>query len=537
MFRETARDWGIDFRHHHGGSGRHYMVETMVGGVLAFDADGDGDNDLLFVDGGPLPGYQGETPRSRLYRNEGGGRFLELTARSPLPLDDSFYGCGGTAGDVDGDGDLDLYLTAFGPDRLLLNRGDGTFEDATANAGLSGSAPWTAGSAFADYDRDGDLDLFVAGYVNFSLDNHRFCGDQNAGVRSYCHPGVYEPEPDRLFRNRGDGTFEDVTTAAGLHRGRGAGLGVIFSDLDLDDLSDLYVANDETPNFLYRNRGDGTFEDLSLLSGTAYSDRGRPEAGMGVDLGDFDGNGTPDIVVTNFELETNALYINQGSGLFSDARWTSGLAEPSLVRLGFGIGWLDADHDGDLDLAVANGHILDNAEVFREGSKFRQPNQLFENLGQGRLREVGDSGLETTERASRGLALADLDGDGDLDLVIASSNDLAEVYENRAGSRRGRWLQVDLRSDSGNRRGIGSRLEARAGNQRHTREVRTASSYLSQNPLTAHFGLGSAAGVDELVVRWPDGRRQTLRSLPTNRRLQVYRRGPDTVATKQASEP
>ncbi len=517
-FREVAAQWGVDFRHHHGGSGERYMVETMVGGVVVFDYDGDGDNDLFFIDGGVLPGYEGEEPRSRLYRNDGGPpqRFIDVTDRSGIVVAD--YGCGAAAGDVDGDGDLDLYVTAFGSNQLFRNDG-GRFTDVTAEAGV-GDPLWSVGAAFSDVDGDGDLDLYVANYADFALDNHKFCGRRDLGLRGYCHPDVYNGLPDRFYRNRGADdriVFDDHTEEAGFATAEGTGLGVIFGDLDNDGWPDLYVANDLRPNFQFRNRGGGVFEDLSLLSGTSHSDRGLPEAGMGVALADVDGNGFFDIVVTNFELETNALYKNLGDGIFSDERYPLGLAEPSLLRLAFGVAFADLDHDGDEDLVVANGHVNDNAEAMDSKTPYRQPNQAFENAA-GRFREVADAGLDVV-RSSRGLATGDLDGDGDLDVVIANSNDLAEVYENLGGD--GGWLAVDMARADDDRFAVGARLEIGTSKGVARREVRAGSSYLSQNALTVHFGTGTVDRIERLVVRWPQGRVLELRDLPVRRRLRI----------------
>jgi hypothetical protein len=514
----VSQEWGLSFRHHHGGTGQFYMPETMGSGVAIFDYDGDGDPDVFFVDSGAMPGYQGETPRSVLLRNDG-GRFVDVTTRSGIQV--TGYGMGATAGDVDGDGDPDLYVTAFGPDQLFRNNGDGTFTDATAKAGLVvlGKPLWGAAAAFADTDGDGDLDLYVADYLDFSFDNNPVCGNQSLGLRSYCHPEVFHGLPDRFYRNRGDGTFENATAAAGFPADTGNGLGVIFGDFDKDGDQDLYVANDMNPSFLYENRGNGTFQEIGLLSGTALSDQGVPEAGMGVDAGDVDGNGFPDIVKTHLDLQTNALYLNQGSMLFTDGRYVSKLAEPSLYKVGFGVLFADLDQDGDLDHVVANGHIIHNAELFGTGTTYKQRNQVFENTGRGVFREVKDSGMDVV-RSSRGLAAGDLDLDGDLDLVIANSNDLSEVYEN-VTSPAGNWLQVDLAGRGRNTSGIGARLELEAGSRKQLREVRTASSYLSQNALTLHFGLGAAENADRLTIYWPGGKPQVIQGLPKDRRIVV----------------
>jgi len=532
------------------------MVETDGGGAVIFDYDGDGDPDLFLADGAPLPGYSGETPRSRLFRNDGGGRFVDVTADARLET--GAYVSGGVAGDLDGDGDLDLYLTAFGPNLLFENLGDGRFREVGAAAGVDDPL-WGSSAALADVDRDGDLDLYVTNYVDFTLDHNIPCGDPERGLRGYCGPDVYDGEPDRFYRNLGPDAgghprFEDATASAGLGGADGAGLAVAFGDLDGDGWQDLYVANDLTPNFLFRNRGveggggeeggtgvegvdvDGWagFEDLSLLSGTAYGPRGLPEAGMGIALDDLDADGRLDVAVTNYEGETNALYRNRGGLLFDDRRFTSGLAEATLRQLAFGVAAADLDHDGDLDLVFANGHVRENAEAFRSSSRYRQPNQLFENLGVGdggaRFREVAEPGFDHVG-ASRGLAAGDLDGDGDLDLVFTNVADTVEVYENLLPAGAGSFLLVDLRRPGGlNSHGVGARLELTAdgdgdgeegGTLEAVREVRAGGSYMSHHDLTVHFGVGGAERIGRLTVRWPEGKVQILRHLPVDRRLLI----------------
>lgn len=516
--RETAQEWNVAFRHHHGGGGQRFIVETMGTGLVSFDFDGDGDPDLLFIDGSPMPGYSGATPATRLYRNEGPGRFIDFTARSGIrPMS---YLQGGTAGDVDADGDLDLYLTALGPNELWLNKGNGTFAKATATAGV-GNPLYGSSAAFADVDRDGDLDLYVANYVAFTYDTHRPCLSLKKR-EIYCHPGQYGGVPDIFYLNNGDGTFEEATIGAGLKTPVDrAALGVAFGDLDNDSWPDLYVANDAEANHLFRNLGNGTFEEVAFLAGTAYSGRGNPEAGMGVDLGDVDGDGLLDIVVTNFEFESNALYRNLGDGVFVDGRFQFNLAESSLNYLAFGVDLLDLDHDADLDLAVAYGHILDNTQEVNPDSSYAQRNQILENTQAGRFREVIGSGMKSGG-VSRGLVSADFDGDGDLDLAINNSDGVAEVYENLTGVEEGRWIQIDLSGRSANRFAIGARLRIAEADTLQIRERRTASSYQSQNALTVHFGLGSSPTVEDLTVQWPAGRRQRYLRLPTNRRLLVF---------------
>ncbi len=514
LFRETAAAWGIDFEHHHGGAGEFYLIETMGSGVVAFDYDGDGDDDLLFVQSGELEGGERRTRRSALYRNDGAGAFVDVSTRAGVELD--IYGMGATAGDLDGDGDDDLYLTAFGLDRLLVNRGDGTFVDATESAGAL-NPEWGSSASLADVDRDGDLDLYVTNYVDFAFDNNPTCGIQERGLRSYCNPDPFNGLADRFFRNRGDGTFEEATAAAGFSGATGKGMGVVFGDVDLDGWPDLYVANDLVANFLFHNRGDGTFEEVALLSGVALDEAGRPEAGMGVDLGDLDGNGLADLIVTHVDRQTNAYYSNTGGAMFVDRRWPARFAEPSYDMVGFGVVIADVDLDTDLDVVVANGHIAHNADEWGTGTTYHQRNQVLENLGAGLFREAADTGLDVV-LSSRGMAAADLDLDGDLDLAISNSNARAEVYENVGAS--GAWVAVDV---GGEGVVVGTLLEVVVGGRVQRREVRAASSYQSQNSSVASVGLGDAAGVDSLLVTWPNGTRRRFVSLPAGHRLWVGR--------------
>jgi enediyne biosynthesis protein E4 len=504
---EATGAWGVDFVHDPGAAGELRFPEMMGGGVAVFDADGDGDLDLYFVNGAPEPGsaVAGPSPVNRLFLQGADGRFADATEGSGLG--DPGYGTGVAIGDFDNDGWDDVFVSNVGQDRLFRSRGDGTFTDVTAAAGV-GDPAWSAGAAFADVDGDGHLDLYVANYVDFTVEDHEFCGDRSRGIRGYCTPVVYRPVADRFYRNRGDGTFRDATAAAGFAGPLGAGLGVLFADFTGDGRPDVYVANDLTPNFLFLNRGDGTFVDESLLSGAAYSDTGKAEAGMGVDAADVDGDGRLDLVVTNFELETNGLYLNQGSGLFLDGRYASGLAEPSLLRLAFGVAFGDFDHDGLEDLAVANGHVLDNPGQMAAQTPYRQPNQLFVQGPRGRFREARGSGFDEISRASRGLALGDLDGDGDLDLVLTNIAGPARLY--RGEPPAGHWLLVDAVDPAlGGRRALGARVRVEIGGRSWVRTVQGAMSYLSSSDPRAHFVFGPRGSLTSATarveVRWPDG--------------------------------
>ena len=537
-FVDTAAAWNIDFRHRHGGQGEYYMIETVGSGVVAFDYDGDGDDDLLFVDSGEPAPHGGKPGRTTLLRNDvgqNGPRFVDATEASGILLDS--YGMGAITGDVDGDGDPDVYLTAFGPNRLWLNRGDGAFSPAPGDGG--GADPsWSASAAFGDVDLDGDLDLYVTNYVDFSYDNNIVCGQP----RSYCHPDAYNSLPDTFYRNEhrpGEpAVFVDATAELGLGDARGAGLGVVITDLDHDRRPDIYVANDMDPNFHFLNRRTDAgprFEDDALLAGTALSDRGEAEAGMGIAVGDVDGNGFEDLIVTHLDRQTNALYSNRGDGLFLERRFVAGIAEPSMPWVGFGADLADFDLDGDPDLAVANGHVIHNISQ-QEGfgdEIYKQPNQLLENLG-GRFEEVEESGVSAV-RVSRGLATADFDLDGDPDLVVSNCNDQAEAYRNESG-RRGQTLQIDLLdTEAPNRRAIGAVIELHSATGLQRREVRAGSSYLSQNSLTQTFGVPAPAAADEqgsdeplsgtleIRIHWPGQGGLRLPGLPPGHRVLVVR--------------
>jgi hypothetical protein len=513
-FSPATSDARVEFQHVNGASPDKYMVETMGSGGLFFDYDRDGWIDIFLVDGGSLADSKAaDTARHKLYRSRGNGTFEDTTAASGITH--TAYGLGACSADVDNDGWLDLYITAFGPNVLYRNNGNGTFTDITKTAGV-GSTLWSTSCAFGDIDDDGDLDLYVANYVEFSARNNKFCGDVARKIRAYCDPHVYPGVSGVLYRNGGDGTFADITKQAGVQRTDGKSLGVIFLDYDEDGWPDIFVANDRVPNFLFRNERNGRFRETGLLAGVAVASDGKARAGMGTDFGDYDNDGHPDLVVTNFDLETHSVFRNLGGGIFADATAQSGVGPPTLPFVGFGTAWFDGDNDGDLDLAIVNGHVLDNPGVFRTGASHAQRRLLFVNNGKGRLAEIGRSagpGFEP-ERVSRGLFVGDVDNDGDLDMLITNNGQAAELLRND-GMNRGNSLILRLVGTKSNRDAIGARLRVVSGGTSWVREVRAGSSYLGQNDLRVHVGVGTAAQVD-VGVRWPSGAVEEVRGISVN---------------------
>ena len=502
---------GVAFHHQNGATGEKHLPETQGSGVAFFDYDGDGWLDLYFVNvAGP----------GALYRNRGDGTFEETTERAGVVNSGCGMGC--ATADYDNDGDIDLYITCYGPNILYRNNGDGTFEDVTALAGV-GDPGFGQGAAFADYDMDGDLDLYVANYLEYRPELNRHCG-RVKGIRIYCGPDAFPPQPDVFYRNNGDGTFEEVAEAVGLVSPEGREIGAIFSDLDNDGDPDLYVASDRHPNLLYRNDG-GRFTEVGLLAGVACNEEGKSLAGMGVSAGDYDNDGLLDLFVTNFQWESNTLYHNMGDGFFTDVTFVSGLGLPSLSRMSWGTAFLDYDNDGDRDLFVVNSHIDPNYELF-DNVTYAQQNHLFRNEGKGRFAEVANAtgpGM-APQQAGRGLSVGDYDNDGDLDIVV-SNNDQPAVLLRNDGGNRNHWLALRLvgaGAPFSNRDGIGARIKIVAGDLVQVHEVRSGSSYLSQEDLRVFFGLGAKDRVELVEIRWPSGILQQLEDVEANQFLPVY---------------
>ena len=514
-FEDVTSDSKIAFVHDSGATPDKFMVETFGSGVAWIDYDNDGFPDLYFVNGAP-------GAANALYHNNRDGTFTDVTERAKVAANGNrAHKTGVAVGDYDNDGFLDLYVTALGPNILFRNNHDGTFADVTAAAGVAGGPnEWSTSTGFFDFDRDGDLDLYVTNYLDYRLDDNPYCGFRREGYRMYCNPTMFDGMADRLFRNNGDGTFTDVSKAAGIANPAGKGLGVTFCDYDRDGDTDVYVANDMVRNFLYRNNGDGTFTDVAYGAGVGFDLNGKPQAGMGVDCADVDGNRLPDLFVTNFADELNTLYINRGGGLFEDVTTQAGLAS-GFHPLGFGTKLFDYDNDGDQDIYVTNGHVIDNVQLFQPTQTYKQKDLLYENLG-GRFRDVSaESGpVFQAERVGRGLAVADFDNDGNLDVVISSIGQRAVLLRNK-GIKGGSWITIRAQGTKSNGFGLGATVQVETAERVQVGEINNVASYLSANDIRLHFGLGAAKVIQRIEILWPSGTRQVLTDVPVNQILTV----------------
>jgi hypothetical protein len=535
IFNELSDTAGLKFRHYNGMTGKFFLPEVMGAGVALFDFDNDGDLDVFLVQGTTLePGDQpahtlfpwrgAGLPRGRLFRNDlvvakdssRTLRFTDVTEKSGIVADG--YGMGVTVGDINNDGWPDLYITNLGSNRMYLNKGDGTFVDVTKKSGTD-DPRWSTSAAFFDYDRDGWLDLMVVNYADFSATDNPTCYAATS-ARDYCTPRVFHAPGNRLFHNKGDGAFEDVTRSAGLEKEFGHGLGVVTADFDGDGWMDIFVANDGDANQLWINQKDGTFRNEALLGGAALNRDGKPEAGMGVDAGDFDGNGTEDIFVTHLMDETNTLYVNSGKALFEDRTRESGLGMPGRRFTGFGTRFFDYDNDGWLDLLVANGAVQLLPELMRKGDPYPlgQPNQLFHNTGKGSFVEIVEPAGAAFQllEVSRGAAFGDIDNDGDTDVLVTNNNGPARLFMNQVGNRN-HWLGLRLVGEKGNRDMLGAQVEiVVTKNNVLWRRARTDGSYLSASDPRVLVGLGSSSHVEAVRVHWPDGRLTEMKDPPVD---------------------
>jgi hypothetical protein len=524
-FTDIAVEAGLVARTVYGGQQTNkYLLETTGCGVAVLDFDSDGWMDIFLVNGTTLEGFpKGQEPTNHLYRNRGNGTFEDVTSRAGLAQ--SGWGQGACAGDYDNDGHEDLFVTYWGQNRLYRNKGNGTFEDATSAAGLmSARQRWGAGCAFLDYNRDGLLDIMAANYIDLDLSStptpdSGLC--RYKGIPVACGPPGLPGGRNVLYRNRGGGTFEDASDASGVSRARGTyGLGVATLDFDDDGWVDVYVANDSNPSALYRNNRDGTFTDIGVTAGCAYSQDGKPQAGMGIAVGDYDRNGTMDIFKTNFAGDTSTLYANTGEGLCEDRTFAGGIGL-NTRWLGWGVGFLDLDGDGWLDLLLVNGHVYPEVERVKTEAGYKQRKVVYRNLRTGRFEDVTErlGPPVTTPRASRGAAFADFDNDGDTDIIVNNVHDTPELYRlDRTGGAADRhWIAVKLVGTASNRSAIGARVRLVTSDGVQVKEVQGGGSYYSQNDLRLHFGIDTLPGVERLEVRWPNGREESWSGLGIDR--------------------
>jgi enediyne biosynthesis protein E4 len=520
QFTNIAALAGLDFTHVNGASPDRHLYEIMSGGGLFLDYNNDGWQDILLVDGGSLTDASiNMRARHRLFRNRGNGSFEDVTASSGIAHRE--YGMGACAADYDNDGWTDVYLTAVGPNALYHNNAGRGFTDATRTAGVAGDNIFSASCAFTDIDRDGDVDLFVVNYVDARVDNNIFCGDAARKFRIYCHPLTFKPHHNVLYRNNGNGTFTDISREAGILDHRGNGLGVVVGDYDDDGWADVFVANDSTPNFLFHNERGRGFTEVALVSGVSVASDGNPRAGMGTDFGDYDNDGDLDLFVTNHELEAHTLFRNLGKALFEDATFPSGVGPATLPYVGFGAVFFDADNDADLDLAIVNGHVMNSPSHVRPGATEAQRKLLLRNTG-GRLTDVGrQSGPGfSMDKVGRALAAADIDNDGDLDLLVVNNGGAVDLLRNE-GSTGNNAITLRLVGTTSNRDAIGARVKVAAGGLTQLREIKAGSSYLGQNDLRVHVGIGKAARIDRLEIRWPNGQSQVVNGEAGNQIMTV----------------
>lgn len=508
---DVTQTAGIHFRHNSGAYGGKLLPETLGSGCAFLDYDGDGWQDILLVNGMDWPGHKRERTTLRLYRNNRNGTFSDVTRAAGLDVE--MYGMGVAVGDYNNDGFPDLFITCVGQNRLFKNTGKGTFVDVTRSSGLAARQAMSTSALWFDFDKDGWLDLFVCNYVKWSPEHDVFCS-LDGKHKSYCTPEAYRGETCWLFHNRGDGTFEDVTAPSGIFDSSSKSLGVAMLDYDQDGWIDLLVANDTQPNKLYRNARNGTFKEVAVQAGIAFSADGKARAGMGVDVGDLENKGTSDVAITNFDNEMIGLYRAAERGGFEDIASQAGVGLPSKTTLGFGCAFCDVDLDGALDLVVANGHIDDTVRNIRGNLGYAQSPQLFLNQGKLRFRDVArDVGQDFYQpKVGRGLACGDFDRDGDLDILITTNNGPAHLYRNDQASGN-RSIRFRLIGKQSNRDGIGALVRIFYDGTSQSRVVKSGSSYLSQSELPVTFGLGKRDKIERVMIQWPGGRTEEYKNL------------------------
>jgi enediyne biosynthesis protein E4 len=520
QFTDVTKSAGITFTHYTGAFGKKYLPETLGPGVAFIDYDGDGWQDLFFTNGKDWPGQRGRSSTLQLFRNNHNGTFTEVAHPAGIAVE--AYALGAAVGDYDNDGDDDLFVTTVGQSLLFRNT-KGVFTDVTRDAGLLGANEFSTSAAWADIDRDGNLDLIVANYVQWTPQTDLFCTLDGTN-KSYCTPESYKGASIRLWRNRGNGTFEDATSKAGLLDNTSKTLGIAVVDVNNDLWPDLILANDTQPNRLYVNNGKGAFTERGVLAGIAFSEEGAARAGMGVDAADYDRSGYPSVMITNFANQMLALYHNEGNGLFVDEAPRSAVGRASLLTLGFGCFFFDYDLDGWLDIFVANGHIERDIERIQSRIKYAQLPHVFRNAGKGAFAEITPSlGAALRQpRVGRGAAYGDIDNDGDLDVVMTTNGGPAVVLRNDGGTNRG--LRLRLAGSRSNRDGFGAVVRVTAAGETQTQMLRSGSSYLSQSERVLTFGLGNRAQADAVEIRWPSGQMDRMANVKAGEIVTVTER-------------
>jgi hypothetical protein len=517
--RESAK---ITFQQDSTQTEEKYYLETMGTGVGWIDYDQDGLMDLYFVQSAATDIYKPPHPlRSALYHNNGDGTFTDVTEKAGVG-GEGHYGQGVAVGDYDNDGYPDLYVTGYGRAILYHNNGDGTFTDVTAKAGVADEKQWSTSAGWFDYDKDGWLDLVVTNYIDWSPKNNIYCGERQPGYRSYCHPGNYKGQHIKLYHNNHDGTFTDVSDASGVGKPEAKGMGVVLADFNNDGWPDIAIANDTWPNFLFINKHNGTFEDVSLISGFAASEDGRYEAGMGIDAADVDGDGWQDLYVTHLDFELNRLYRNSHDGTFTDETYRSGLGNKAVLMSGVAMKFLDYDNDGWNDILQANGSMLDNVALYQHQVTYKEPLLMFRNQGKGQFEKVSESLGPDFMRpiVGRGLATADYDNDGDIDIVTNNRGDYPSLLRNDGGNAN-HWLTVQLIGTKSNRDGTGSSLKLTSEGFAHVEQAKGGGSYMSASDPRIHFGLGKRTKIEALEITWPSGQVDRLTNLSPDQIIAV----------------
>jgi enediyne biosynthesis protein E4 len=516
-YTDVRKAAGITFVQDSTQTDEKYYLETMGTGVAWIDYDQDGLMDLYFVQSAATDIYKPPHPlRSALYHNNGDGTFTDVTEKAGVG-GEGHYGQGVAVGDFDNDGWPDLYVTGYGRAILYHNNHDGTFSNVTAKAGVAGEGGWSTSAGWFDYDKDGWLDLVVTNYIDWSPKNNLWCGERTPGYRSYCNPGNYKGQRTKLYHNNHDGTFTDVSDKSGVGLPESKGMGVVLADFDNDGWPDIAIANDTWPNFLFLNNHDGTFKDASLISGLAASEDGKYEAGMGIDAADVNGDGLLDVYITHLDLELNRLYLNNGDTTFTDDTYASGIGAKARMLSGVAAKFLDYDNDGWVDILQLNGAMLDNVTLYHSEISYKEPLVMFRNLGLGRFEmtssQLGPDFIRPVP--GRGLATADFDNDGDIDIAVNNRGDYPELLRNNGGNAN-HWLEVLLMGTKSNRDGTGAQLKLTSEGFAQVKQAEGGTSYMSASDPRIHFGLGKRSKIESLVITWPSGQVEKLASLPVD---------------------